>query len=190
MHDRLSRLLIASWLVQVDRAQKSDENNLHSRLVRDEGGKGELLSMLANSPFTRRNNECPVKRKAVKSLLAAATSRVHVPNVMVTRDQRLERGRVFSRIRPWMHASLLWLGVCRRKNGLLRLCTASLAPWASFSLSYSLSFFIRRNSYWLEENELLPGYIIISYSNQNFFLLMKLAGVLCILRILRRKLNK
>lgn len=142
MHDRLSRLLIASWLVQVDRAQESDENNLHSRLVRDEGGKGELLSMLANSPFTRRNNECPVKRKAVKSLLAAATSRVHVPNVMVTRDQRLERGRVFSRIRPWMHASLLWLGVCRRKNGLLRLCTASLAPWASFSLSCSLSFFI------------------------------------------------
>lgn len=47
-----------------------------------------------------------MKRKAVKSSLAstaaaaAAAARVHAPNAMVTRDQRLERGRVFSRIRP------------------------------------------------------------------------------------------
>lgn len=37
----------------------------------------------------------------MKSPLApAAVARVHAPNAMVTRDQRLERGRVFSRIRP------------------------------------------------------------------------------------------
>lgn len=176
MHDRLSRLLIASWPVRLDRAQESDENNLRSRLVRDEGGKGELLSTLANSPFTKRNNECPVKRKAVKSLLAAATGRVHVPNVMVTRDQRLERGRVFSRIRPWMHASLLWLGVCRRKNGLLCLCTASLAPWASFFPSSSLSSFIPKEQLVARRKWIITTvYNYISYSNQSLFLLMKLA---------------
>jgi len=44
-----------------------------------------------------RNNECPVKRLTKGSFVHG---RVYAPTAMVTGDQRLESGRVFSRIRP------------------------------------------------------------------------------------------
>lgn len=44
-----------------------------------------------------RNNERPVKRPTKKSL---AHGHVYASTVLVTDDQRLERSRVFSLIRP------------------------------------------------------------------------------------------
>lgn len=64
-----------------------------------------------------RHNEYLLKRLTKESFVY---DRVYAPTVIVTDDERLERHRVFSWIRPWMLRSLLWLGSGRRKSSLLR----------------------------------------------------------------------